>query len=68
MTQDRWLAKQRENEAIDRTPEVGGVADVVHIPLGHVPAIEQVQRSEDIARNRDGNHEDVDTHLRFEKD
>jgi len=36
-------------EAIDGAPEMGSVADVVGIALGHIPAIEQVERREDVA-------------------
>ena len=44
------------------------MADVVHVPPGHIPAVQQVQRREDIAGNRDGNQVDVDAHLRLEED
>jgi len=55
-------------EAIDGAPEMGSVADVVGIALGHIPAIEQVERREDVAGHGDGNQVDVDAHLGLEKD
>ena len=36
-TTDHW-----EEKAVNRTPEVGGVADVVHVALSHVPAVQEV--------------------------
>ena len=68
MAEDRRLAEKREYQAVDCTPEMGGVADVVHVPPGHVPAVKQVQGSEDIPRDGDGYHEYVDSHLRLEED
>ena len=37
MLKDVGAADQREEEAVDGAPEVGGVADVVLVALGHVP-------------------------------
>ena len=60
--------EEREDEAVDGTPEVGGVADVVGAAAGHVPAVEQVERSEDVSRHGDGNQVDIDSHGRLEED
>ena len=62
------FAYQREHQPIDGTPEVGGVADVVDVPPGHVPAVQEVQGSEDEPRYRYGDHKNVDAHLGVEKD
>ena len=40
--EDGGAAGEGEEEAVDCAPEVGGVADVIDVLLGHVPAIEQV--------------------------
>ena len=67
MLEDVGAAGQRKEEAVDGAPEVGGVADVVHVALGHIPAVKEVKRCEDVARNRDGNEVDVDTHFRLKE-
>ena len=66
--EDIRAADQREEEAVDGSPEVGGVADVVHVAPGHVPAVQQIQRREDITRYRIGNQVDVDAHLGLKQD
>ena len=67
MLEDVGTADQREEEAVDGAPEVGSVADVVHVAFGHVPAVQKVQRRKDVARNRDRDQVDVDAHLRLEE-
>ena len=57
-----------EEEAVDGTPEVGGVSDVVGAAPGHVPAVEQVERREDVARYGDGNQVDINAHGGLEED
>ena len=54
---------QRKEETINGAPEVGGVADIIGIALGHIPAVEQVKRCEDVTGNRDGNQVDVNTRV-----
>ena len=66
--EDGRFAQQRKDQTVNRAPEVGSMADVVHVPPGHVPAVQQVQRSEDVPGYRNRDHEDVETHLRLEKD
>ena len=68
MLEDARAADQREEEAIDRAPEVGGMADVVHVALSHVPAVQKIQRCEDIPRDRNGNKVDIDAHLGLKED
>mgnify|MGYP006873067899 CR=1 FL=1 len=68
MCEDGRIAHQREHQSIDRAPEVGGMADVVHVALGRPPAIQQVQRCKDVSGYRDGYQVDVDSHLRLEQD
>ena len=65
MEEDGGAAGEGEEEAVDGAPEVGGVADVVDVAFSHVPAVEQVQRRKDVARNGQWNHEDVDSHHGF---
>lgn len=40
MPEDVGAEQQGEYQAVDRTPEVGGMTDVVHIPLRHIPAVQ----------------------------
>ena len=68
MVKDGGAEDEGEGQAVEGAPEVGGVAYVVHIALGHIPAIKKVERGEDIAGDRDGNQVDVDAHLGFEED
>ncbi len=67
MVEDGGAADEGEGQAVEGAPEVGGVAYVVHIALGHIPAVKQVERGEDVAGDGDGNQVDVDTHLWFEQ-
>ena len=61
MVEQGRLAEQREGQAVDRSPEVRRVADVVEIPPGHVPAVQQIQRGENIAG--DGNRDEIEVVL-----
>lgn len=67
MREDGGSAQEREEQSVYGAPEVGGMADVIHIAAGHVPAVQQVKRGENIAGNRNWNQEDVDAHLRLEE-
>ena len=65
MIENGGFAEEGKDEAIDGSPEVSGVANVVRTALSHIPAVQKVQRGEDIPRNRNGNHENVYAHLRL---
>ena len=60
--------QQREYQAIDCSPEMGGMADVVHIPFRHVPTVQEVQRCEYVTGHGDRDQVDIYSHLRFEQD
>ena len=66
--EDVGAEDEREYQSVHGPPEVGCVAYVVHVPLGHVPAVEEVQRREYVAWNRDRDQIDVYSHLRLEED
>ena len=66
MRENGGFANKRKHQAIYSAPEMGAVADVVHVPFCHVPAVEQIQRSKYVTRNRDWNQIDVDAHLGLE--
>ena len=68
MIKDVGAADQRKDQTVDCAPKMCGVADVIHIPFRHIPAVQQVQRCEYVDRNGDRNQVDVDSHLRFEQD
>ncbi len=59
MCEDEWIEDQREHQSIDRAPEMGGVADVVHVALGRPPAIQQIERREDVAVQCPGKAQDA---------
>ncbi len=42
VVEDGGAADEGEGKAVEGAPEVGGVAYVVHIALGHIPAIKEV--------------------------
>ena len=65
---DHKETDEGEGKAVEGAPEVSGVAYVVHIALGHIPAVKQVERGEDVAGDGDGNQVDVDAHLGLEQD
>ena len=68
MPEDFRTQDEREHQAIDGAPEVGGVADVIGVAPGHVPAVEQIQGCKNVSGHRDGDQVDVDTHPWLEKD
>ena len=68
MSKDHRLTDDRKQEPVDGSPEMGGMADVVQVAPGHVPAVEQIERREDVAGDRNGNQVDVNAHLRLEED
>ena len=68
MLKDFRFEEEREQQAVDSAPEMGGVADVIGVPFGHIPAVKEVQRCKDVAWNRNGNQVDVDAHFGLEKD
>ena len=67
VVEEGGAAEEREKEAVDSAPEVGGVANVVGAATGHVNAVEQVKRREDVTGDRNRDHEEVDAHLRREQ-
>lgn len=56
------MADDWEDEAVDGTPEVGGVAYVISVSLGHPLAVNKVERCKDVARNWDGYEVDVNAY------
>ena len=68
MVEDGGTADEGEGKAVEGAPEVGGVAYVVHIALGHIPAVKQIERGEDVAGDGDGNQVNVYAHLGLEQD
>ena len=57
----------REHESVNGSPEMGCVSYVILVALCHPPAIQEVERSEDKARNRYWNQVYVNAHHRVEK-
>ena len=68
MREDVGTADEGEDKAVDRAPEVGRMTDIVDVAPGHIPAVEQVERGEDVARDRYGDEKDVYAHPGFEED
>lgn len=56
------MADDWEDEAVNCSPEVGGVAYVVSVSSGHPLAVNEVERCKDVAGNRDGDEVDVNAY------